>query len=345
MEKVLVTGNLGYIGTVLTEQLLKEDYRVVGIDTNYYRDKQLFEFKFSKKVHQITKDIRNITKNDIKGIDSIIHLAALSNDPLGKLNPTLTDEINFKASLRLAKLAKSLNISRFLFSSSCSIYGETNNEQLSENDKLNPLTPYAHSKVDLENALSDMADNNFSPCYMRNSTAYGISPNMRFDLVVNNLMGWGYTTKEIKILSDGKAWRPIVHIRDIADAFIAGLKAPREVIHNEAYNVGINTENYQVKDMAHEIKNLMKDCEVKILGKDNPDNRNYIVNFNKIQDNLKSFKPKWNLKKGIKELFDIFEKIKLNFKTFEEKNFTRVKQLKYIIKNKYVNENLFWIKT
>ncbi len=342
MEKILVTGNLGYIGTILTEDLLHEGFDIVGVDTNFYRDKKLYEFEFIRKYLQVNKDIRDLKIEDLKGFDCIIHLAALSNDPLGKLNPILTNDINFEASLMLAKLAKEAKIKRFLFSSSCSIYGETNNEQLKENDSLTPLTAYAQSKVNLEQGLSKLADDTFSPCYLRNSTAYGISPNMRFDLVINNLMGWAFVTKEIKILSDGKAWRPLVHVRDISNAFIAAIKAPKEVIHNEAFNVGINSGNYQVKTMAEEIHNFMNECEIKIFGQNNPDNRNYIVNFDKIKSNLKDFKPRWNVKKGIEELYDLFNEINLTFKDFEDKNFTRLKQLKYLIKNRLIDDNLYW---
>ncbi len=341
--KILITGNLGYIGNILTEELLKEDYKIIGFDTLFYGDKNLYEFKFSREFQQIKKDIRDIELKEIKGVDSIIHLAALSNDPLGEINPNLTNDINFLSSLRLAKLAKKANVSRFLFSSSCSIYGETKEEMLNETATMKPLSAYAHSKVNLERELSKLADNTFSPVYLRNGTIYGISPNMRFDLVVNNLMGWAYTTKIIKILSDGRAWRPIVHIRDIANAFIAALKAPIDVIHNEAFNVGINSENFQVKEMAHEINKLMNDCEVKIMGKDNPDQRNYIVNFDKINQKLKHYKPKWNLKKGIKELYDLFEEINLDFDTFQYRNYTRIKQLKYLIENKLIDDNLHWM--
>jgi len=342
MEKVLVTGNLGYIGNILTEELLKEDYDVIGVDTDFYYDKKLYKYIFNREITQIKKDIRDINLEDLNGIDFIIHLAALSNDPLGELNPTLTNIINLQASIRLAKLAKKTKVSKFLFSSSCSIYGAKKDEILTETSSMNPLSAYAHSKVNFENELSKLADTEFSPVYLRNGTVYGISPNMRFDLVVNNLMGWGYTTKEIKIFSDGKAWRPIVHIRDIANAFIAALKASRDIIHDQAFNVGINSENYQVKDIAFEINQLMKDCEVKILGKDNLDQRNYIVNFDKIKNKLKYFKPEWNLKKGIKELFDLFEEINLTYEMFENKNFTRIKQLKFLIENELIDEHLNW---
>ena len=343
MEKILVTGNQGYIGTILTEELLKNDYEVIGIDTNFYYDSKFNDFNLSGEIKQIKKDIRNIIIDDLKGIDAIIHLAALSNDPLGELDTKLTDIINFQSSIKLAKLAKKAKISRYLFSSSCSIYGGAKNEKLTENSPLNPLSSYAVSKVNVENGLSKLADRKFSPVYLRNATAFGISPNMRFDLVVNNLMGWGYTTKEIKILSDGKAWRPNVHIRDIANAFIAVLKAPRDEIHNEVFNVGQNSENFQVKDIAQEINKVMKDCEIKILGKDNPDQRNYNVNFDKIKDRLKYFRPKWTLNKGIIELFKVFKKVNLTYDTFQSKTFTRLKQLKYLLENKLIDKNLFWI--
>ena len=342
MEKILITGNLGYIGVIMTQNLLKEDYDVIGLDTNFYRDKKLVQFEFVKDYNQLLLDIRDVQLEDLKGIDSIIHLAALSNDPLGQLNPELTNDINYLASLRLAKLAKDAGVSRFIFSSSCSIYGQTNEEKLDEFAPLNPLSAYAKSKVDLEQTLMKLASKEFSPVYMRNGTAYGVSPNMRFDLVVNNLVGWGFTSKIIKILSDGRAWRPIVHIEDISNAFIAALKAPRDVVHNEAFNVGINSENFQVKEIAREINTQMKDCEVKILGKDNPDQRNYIVNFDKIKKKLKHFKPKWTLKKGVKELIKTFENVKLDNDMFQDKNFTRLNQLKFLLEKQLINRDLYW---
>jgi len=344
MEKILITGNLGYIGTVLTERFLKEDFEIIGLDTHFYRNRKIIDFEFSKNYTQLFKDIRDIKLDDLKGISAIIHLAALSNDPLGALNPDITNNINFKASLRLAELAKKAQVSRFLFSSSCSIYGANEGIKLDELAPMNPLSAYAHSKINLENALSQIADDTFSPVYLRNGTAYGISPNMRFDIVVNNLMGWAYTTKEIKILSDGRAWRPIVHIGDISNAFLAVLKAPKEEIHNKAFNIGINSENYQVKTIAKVIQERMPDCEIKILGEHNPDQRNYIVNFDKVTKTLKYFKPEWNLRKGVEEIYQIFEKINLTLEDFQNKNFTRINQLKYLINNKIIDKNLIWIK-
>ena len=342
MDKILITGNLGYIGYNLTEKLLKEDYKIIGLDTCYYNDNLLYDYKFESEHQQLKKDIRHIETRDLQGVDAIIHLAALSNDPLGEINPNLTRIINFESSLRLAKLAKKVKVSKFLFSSSCSIYGATNNQQLSEKDSMNPISAYAHSKVNFERALSNLADSKFSPIYLRNATAYGASPNMRFDLVVNNLMGWAYTTNEIKILSDGRAWRPIVHIEDISNAFIAVLKASKDIIHNEAFNVGNSSENYQVKDIADEIHKQLPDCEIKILGKNNPDQRNYIVNFNKITEKLKDYKPKWNLKKGITELYNLFKKINLTYVNFQDRHYTRLKQLKFLLENDFIDENLIW---
>ncbi len=342
MEKILVTGNLGYIGKVLTKILLDEDYFVKGVDTEYFNDKRLFNQQESAEFIQLKKDIRLIERKDLEGIDHIIHLAALSNDPLGELNPILTTDINLNASIRIARMAKSVGVKRFLFSSSCSIYGQTNNESLNEMDEMNPLTAYAKTKVACENQLSELADDSFSPVYLRNGTAYGISPSMRFDLVINNLMGWAYTTKEIKILSDGRAWRPIVHIQDISNAFLACLKAPRDDIHNQAFNVGINSENYQVRTMANEIKKQMTDCEIKILGKDNPDQRNYIVNFNKINKSLSYFNPQWDLKKGISEILTTFNEINFNSDLFQDRHFTRIKQLNFLINNDILNDKLYW---
>ena len=353
METILITGNLGYIGMLLTEEILSEDFQVIGVDSGFYIDNQLYEINYSREFLQLKKDIRDINLSDLNGVDSIIHLAALVNDPLCELNPEITNKINYLSTVRLAKLAKKSGVSKFLFSSSCSMYGEAdggnsknlkdNNVTFDENSPMNPLSEYAKSKINVERDLSKLADDKFSPVYLRNTTAYGLSPNIRFDIVVNNLMGWAYTTKEIKILSDGKAWRPIVHIRDICNAFIAVLKSPRDLIHNEAFNVGINSENFQVKDIANEIQKMMRDCEIKILGKNNPDPRNYIVNFDKIKNTLKLFNPKWNLRKGIKELLDFFEKINLKYEQFQDKNFTRIRQLKYLLENRLINVNLEWL--
>jgi len=343
MTGILITGNLGYIGMKMTESLLEEGYEIVGVDTGFSNDNLLYKFDFSKEFIQLKKDIRDINLGDLKNIDAIIHLAALSNDPLGEINPNLTDLINLKASVKLAELAKKAKVKRFLFSSSCSIYGATNDKMLDENAIMNPLSAYAFSKVNLEKELTKLADNDFSPIFLRNGTAYGASPNMRFDLVTNNLMGWAYTTKEIKIMSDGKAWRPIVHIGDVVNAFKAALEAPKEMIHNEAFNVGINSENFQIKVIAEEIHKVMKDCEVKILGENNPDQRNYIVNFDKINKKLYGFKPKWDLRKGIKELYEIFKKIDLSYEKFQDRHYTRLKQLKFLMENKFIDNNLNWI--
>jgi len=342
MEKILITGNLGYIGTIMTQELINEGYTITGLDTNYYHDKKLIPVGESIHIQQLNKDIRDAKIDDLKNIDAVIHLAALSNDPLGKINPKLTNEINFKASLRFAEIAKKANVSRFLFSSSCSIYGQTKKQKLNEDASMNHLSAYAHSKVNLESALNKLADDDFSPIYLRNGTVYGVSNNMRFDLVINNLMGWAFTTKEIKILSDGRAWRPIVHVKDVSNAFIAALKAPKDIIHNEAFNVGMNSENYQVKDMAEIIHDQMKDCEVKIMGENNPDQRDYNVNFDKINTLLRDFKPRWSLKKGVKELYDVFNEVNLSFKDFQDKNFTRLNQLKYLIEENLINKDLEW---
>jgi nucleoside-diphosphate-sugar epimerase len=344
MQNIVVTGNLGYIGYVMTEELLEEGYDVIGVDTNFYADKLLFDFEYSKDFAQINKDIRTISSEVFRDVDAVIHLAALSNDPLGELNPGLTEEINLTYSLRLATLAKKAGVKRFLFSSSCSIYGETNNESLTEEDEMNPVSAYAESKIKLEKKLSELADGDFSPVYFRNGTAYGVSPSMRFDLVLNNLMGWAYTTDEIKILSDGRAWRPIVHIRDISKAFIAGLKAPKDAIHDQAFNVGLNSENYQVKEMAEKIHEQMPECEVKIMGEHNPDQRTYVVNFDKINDTLEYFTPEWNIEKGVSELLNSFKKIELTEEIFQDRHFTRLKQLKYLKNNNLLDENLFWKK-
>ena len=279
---VLITGNGGYIGSLMAEKLVESGYNVTGLDTLYYKDCNFYESNC--EIKQIVKDVREISKDDLKGIDAVIHLAALSNDPTGALNPNLTDEINHLASVNIAKCAKAMDIERFLFSSSCSMYGiAQSNEMLTEESPFNPVTAYARSKVETEIDISKMATNSFAPVFLRNGTAYGIAPRLRMDLVLNNLVGWAFTTGKVNIMSDGTPWRPIIHIEDITNAFIAALEAPLDVVNNQAFNVGKNSENYQIKDMAEMVKKIVPDSEISYSNEGESDSRTYKVDFSKIE--------------------------------------------------------------
>ncbi|MFH0861106.1 MAG: SDR family oxidoreductase [Candidatus Altiarchaeota archaeon] len=339
---ILVTGNNGYIGKILTKLLVEKGYDVIGYDSGYYSDCELFHDGF--EIRQITKDIRNVSKKDIAGINAICHLAALSNDPMGSLDPKLTDEINHKATVKLAKLAIKNGVERFIYSSSCSLYGISDQKALTEESPQNPITAYAKSKVDSETDLKKIATKDFSPVFLRNSTAYGLSPLMRFDLVLNNLCGWAYTTGKIKIMSDGTPWRPLVHIGDISKAFLSALEEPQELIHNQAFNVGQNKENYQIRDLANVIKKQLPSCEVEYTYEHGSDSRTYNVSFDKINKTLKTFKPTWDIQKGTLELLDGFRKANLTFEDFQSRCYTRLKQLTFLRENGKLDENLYWVK-
>jgi nucleoside-diphosphate-sugar epimerase len=297
--KVLVTGHKGYIGTILTPMLITRGHEVIGLDSDLYRHCTFGDDP--PAVTEIKKDIRDIELADMSGLDSVIHLAGLSNDPLGDLDPDLTYEINHKASVRLAQLAKKADVKRFVFSSSCSTYGAAGEDMINEEAPFNPVTPYGRSKVMAEKDLAGLADADFSPVYLRSATAYGLSPRLRFDLVLNNLVAWAYTTGRIHLKSDGTPWRPIVHIEDISRAFTAVLEAPRDVIHNQAFNVGSNDQNYQIIDIAKSLKNLMPAYEIEFAEGARPDTRCYRVDFSRIAAKLPGFNVKWNAEGGKQE--------------------------------------------
>jgi nucleoside-diphosphate-sugar epimerase len=340
----MISGNQGYIGKVMTKLMLKKGFEIVGLDTDYYYDCDIeyTEKENTHKIKQITKDVRDVNEKDFEGIDVVCHLAALSNDPLGELEPILTRNINHTASVNIAKLAKKMGVKRFLFSSSCSMYGISGEKHLTEESKLNPLTAYAKSKVDTERDISALADEEFSPVFLRNATAYGFSPRFRFDLVLNNLAGYAFTTGKITIKSDGTPWRPLVHIEDISRAFVAAIEAPVEVIHNQAFNVGQNKENYQIKNIANAVKNVIPGCEIEYTNEHGSDSRTYNVNFDKIHSKLPSFEPQWNITKGVIELYEAFKKCNLSYDEFMSRKYTRLKHLNYLIKSKKLNEGLYW---
>lgn len=332
---VLLTGNAGYIGTVMTRFLKKESYHVIGLDSGWFGKNCFFQIpEDSKPDRQIIKDIRGITGEDLKEADAVVHLAALSNDPLGDINPALTDEINHVCAVKIARLCKESGIKRFIFASSCSIYGKSGGEApINEAGDLNPITAYAKAKVDAEASLAALAGSNFHPVFMRNATVYGLSPKLRLDLVVNNLLAWAYLTGEITIMSDGTPWRPIVHIEDFCGAFIAALQAPPEKVSCQAFNVGQNEENYQVKDIAAAIREFLPEAKIKILNQTGPDERTYKVDFSKIKNTLDNFKPRWNLRKGIAELLEAYKRYNLTADDFNSGKYFRLKALKSLIES------------
>lgn len=344
IKSVLVTGNKGYIGSVLTMMLKDKGYEVRGLDTDFYEG---FD-EDNHSIEQITKDVRDINPKDLKDIDAIIHLAALSNDPLGELNPDLTRDINFVATVKLARMAKDCGVKRFIFASSQSMYGiSETEEELNEDSEKNPVTEYAKTKWLAEKDLKKFASEDFTVVFFRPSTVFGVSPKLRADIVFNNLLACGYTTGKIEMRSDGSPWRPVVHIRDVSNAFISGLEAPAELVNGKAFNIGIKNGNYRVRDLAEAAqKTLGEKCLLSFGGKKgDKDSRTYKVSFNKILTELKDYyKPEYDLEKGGKELLDFFEKIGFNEETFKGRKCIRLNQLKYLIENKELDENLFWIK-
>ncbi|HYE35700.1 NAD(P)-dependent oxidoreductase [Methylocaldum sp.] len=339
--RVLVTGSKGYIGSVLVPMLLKEGHEVHGLDTDYF-SRCTFSGMLAE-VPTLNVDIREVPDTSLAGFDAIIHLAGLSNDPLGDYNPNLTEEINSKASVRLAQLAKKVGVSRFLFASSCSNYGASGDSFLTEQAAFNPVTPYGESKVRVEQELTKLMDGNFSPVYLRASTAYGLSPRIRFDLVVNNLTAWAFTTGRVYLKSDGTPWRPLVHVEDICRAYIAALHAPRDAVHNQAFNVGITTENYQIRELAKIVEDIVPGCKVDFASDAGPDKRCYRVDCNKIARELHGFKPQWTVRRGVEQLYEAYKTIGLKLEDFEGPKFMRIAHIKKLIGEGLLDNNLRWL--
>jgi nucleoside-diphosphate-sugar epimerase len=339
--RVLVTGSCGYIGTAMVPMLIREGFEVVGIDTDLYSECTYGDGFVPFPL--IKKDIRDLDGTELIGFDALIHLAALSNDPLGDLNPDLTYEINHKASVRLALLCKKVGVKRFLFSSSCSTYGASGDDILNEEAPSNPVTPYGTTKVLVEKDVSALADEKFSPTFLRNSTAYGVSPRMRFDLVLNNLVAWAYATGVVFLKSDGTPWRPIVHVEDISQAFITILKSPRELVHNQAFNIGSNVENYKILDLARIVERTVPGCRIEFAKDAGPDKRCYRVDFGKFHSRFPHCEPRWDAKTGAEELYESYKKYRIRQEEFEGPRYKRIDHIKHLISAGRLDNTLRWI--
>lgn len=340
--RVLVTGHNGYIGCALVPMLVGSGHEVVGLDSFLFEHCTLGPEVES--VEAIRKDVRDVEAGDLEGFDAIIHLAGISNDPLGDLNPECTYEINYRASVRLARLAKQVGVSRFLFSSSCSNYGAAGSEAvLTEQAAFNPVTPYGESKVLVEKEVAHLADENFTPVFLRNATAYGFSARLRGDLVVNNLVGWAYTTGMVRLKSDGTPWRPLVHIEDISAAFLALLEAPKELVHNEAFNVGKTEENYQMRDLAKIVMEIVPGSKVTFAEGAGPDKRCYRVNCDKIRNAIPAFKPRWTVREGARQLYDAYKKFGLTLADFEGARYMRIKHVRQLQSAGKLDSDLKWM--
>lgn len=324
--RVLVTGHLGYIGPHLVELLLAEGHHVTGVDLNLFEDSVIYPHRLPQENRIM--DLLELRPADLKGFDAVMHLAAISNDAMGILNPELTWKVNYEGTVHVAQCAKEAGVPRFLFSSSCSVYGKSDDKPIDEKGQTAPVSVYAETKVRVEEALSELASDKFTPAYLRNSTAYGSSPRLRVDLVLNHLLSSAYTTGVIKVLTDGTPWRPLIHCKDIARAFVRFLHAPREVIHDQAFNVGSLQETYQVRDVANLVKKLLPSCELSFAEGATSDPRDYKVDFTKLNTTFPDFKLEYTLESGARELYDHFLRFKVPMDCLTGDRFIRLKTLK-----------------
>jgi len=338
--KILVTGTEGYIGSLFAPLLLQRGHEVLAIDTGFYKAGWLYNGT-TATAKTLNKDIRQIAMEDLQGVEAVVHMAELSNDPTGQLAPNITYDINHKGSVALAKLAKAAGVRRFVYMSSCSVYGVATGCDVTEESPVNPQTAYAECKTLVERDVQALADDGFSPTFMRNATAFGASPRMRFDIVLNNLAGLAWTTKEIKMTSDGTPWRPLVHVLDICKAILCVLEAPRDIVHNQIFNVGDTAHNYRVKEIAQIIADVFPNCQVS-FGDNGADNRSYRVSFEKINTLLPGFKCEWDAVRGAQQLYDLFSLTDLSEETFLFRGFTRLKQLEYLIRTHQIDQDFYW---
>jgi len=341
--RVLVTGHKGYIGAVMVPILQAEGYEVVGLDNDLFDGCVFGNRTISGDIPDIPyvkKDVRDVKRSDLQGVDAVMHLCALSNDPLGYFNPDVTYEINYKASVKLAKIAKKAGVKRYLFSSSCSVYGDSGADMVNEESKPRPITPYAISKMRAEKDISRLADSRFSPTFLRSATAYGVSPMLRFDLVLNNMVAWACTTGIVLLKSDGAAWRPIVHIEDISRAFMTVLNAPRDLVHNQVFNVGITEENYRIRELAEIVKETVPNSHIEYAKDAEPDKRSYRVDFSRIAQTLPDFKPQWNARRGAKQLYEAYRKVGITLKEFEGPRYRRITHLENSVNTGRLDKSL-----
>lgn len=338
--RILLTGHNGYIGSVMARMLREAGHYVVGLDTYLFEDCTFGDE--TPDIEAIRKDLRDVRADDLSGFDAVVHLAALCNDPLGNMNPGLTAAINHVASVRLAEEARAAGVTRFVFASSCSLYGVAGEDMLDEDADFNPITAYGVSKVEVERDVARLATDDFSPTFMRNATAYGVSPRLRLDVVVNNLVAAACTTGEVLIQSDGTPWRPLVHVEDFSRAFIAALHAPRELVHNQSFNVGRTNENYRVSELAEIVRDVVTGSRVAYAQGGGPDPRSYRVDCSKLESTLPEYRPEWTVRRGVEELAAAFARHDLSADDFAGHRYFRIRNIQRLQREGRLNDALRW---